>query len=64
MAMINGLGSRVEVAVKLRRKEAGHAVPRKAFRSPTEFRATLPKARKSSAQRTRPRILNISILGK
>lgn len=27
MAMINGLGSRVEVVVKVRRKEAGHAVP-------------------------------------
>ena len=26
MAMINGLGSRVEVAVKLRRAEVGHAV--------------------------------------
>lgn len=27
MAMINGLGSRVDVAVKVRRTEAGHAVP-------------------------------------
>ncbi len=27
MAMINGLGSRVEVAVKLRRMQAGHAAP-------------------------------------
>ena len=27
MAMINGLGSRIEVAVKLRRMEAGHAAP-------------------------------------
>lgn len=27
MAMINGLGSRVEVAVKVRRMEAGHGVP-------------------------------------
>ena len=27
MAMINGLGSRIEVAVKLRRVEAGHAAP-------------------------------------
>ena len=47
MAMINGLGSRVEVAVKVRRIEARHAV---AFRSLADFRATLPKARKSSVE--------------
>jgi predicted XRE-type DNA-binding protein len=46
MAMINGLGSRVEVAVKVRRM----APPKKAFRSLADFRATLPKARRSSVE--------------